>query len=756
MLLKRFLFFVFILLAPCTLLQAQVNAVTNALSAYEGRPRVRALRLQAGEEINVDGRLNEPAWQRAIPASDFKQQDPKLGEPATEGTEVSFLFSGQSLYIGVVCHDSEPDRLIRNTKQRDGSLASDDRFQWTFDPYLDGRSSGYFFEVNPSGAMGDALLSLADTQTTGGTGASRAWDGIWIARVAITEVGWTIEIEIPFRTLKFDPQAPAWGVNFQRSIRRKNEETLWTGWPRNQGLFRMTNAGLLEGISEVSQGLGLNIQPYVTGSYTDAPRRNPTIDSLYKGDVGVDFIYSPTPRLKASFTVNTDFAETEVDQRVVNLTRFPTFFPERRTFFLEALPLFDFANEQANAIKPFFSRRIGLDDQGQVQTIDYGAKLTGRVATNDIGFLQVHTAKMDAIPGVRGVLPGEDFTILRAKQNIFRQSYLGMIYTRRDERDTVAQTRQTVGADFLLATSNFRGSENINLSGFYIHTTRPNTLNAPRAAAFGIRFEYPNDLWFVRFPFRELQPGYDPAVGFFDRRNYRRYDPDIQFSPRPKSRIVRRLLFRNDLEFITDLDNRLESRIIESSLLVELHSGDNARFFVFPTYDRLTKNFKIDTGLNTSVTLPGGSEYHFTRYRFQVSTAARRILSTTTTYEVGTYYSGHRRTFTWRIGLRPRPGLSVDLNNEWNRVELREGNFSTALLRLNANNQFGPWVSISNNLQFDTVSRILGWQARFRWIVRPGDDAYFVYSHNWRDDPTAGLLTLDRKAATKLIYTHSF
>jgi len=707
------------------------------------------VRLENGETIDVDGRLNEPIWQRAVPASDFKQQDPRLGEPATEATEVRFVFSSQSLYIGVICRDSEPDRLVRNTKQRDGSLSSDDRFEWTFDTYLDGRT-GYFFEVNPSGAMGDALLSASEN-----IGAARAWDGIWLARVAITEVGWTIEIEIPFRTLKFDPGSPAWGVNFQRSIRRKNEESLWTGWPRNQGLSRMTNAGLLEGISDVSQGIGLNIQPYLTGSHTDAPRRSPSIDSLFKKDVGVDFIYSPTPRLKASFTVNTDFAETEVDQRVVNLTRFPTFFQERRTFFLEALPLFDFSQEQGNAIRPFFSRRIGLDDAGQVQTIDYGGKLTGRVATNDIGFLQVRTAEMGGVPGGAAV-PGEDFTILRSKQNVFRQSYVGMLYTRRAERDTGAQVRQTIGGDFLLATSNFRGSDNINLSGFFLRTTKLDTPDAPGSSAFGVRFEYPNDRWLVRFPFREMQAGYDPAVGFFDRKNYRRYDPDIQFTARPNSRIVRRLHFRNDQEYLTDFQNRLLSRIMEGSVLVDFHSGDSARFLALPTYDRLTEDFRVSTGPNTSVTLPSGNAYTFTRYRWQVVTASRRVVSTTATYEHGSYYSGQRRNVALRIGLRPRPGLFIDLNNEWNRVELQEGAFSTTLQRLNVNNQFGPWVSISNNLQYDTVSRVLGWQARFRWIVLPGDDVYFVYAHNWRDDPTAGLLTLDRKAATKLIYTHSF
>ncbi len=501
--------FLFLLLAASSkFVAAQEGSTTRVLSAYEGRPRVQATRLEPNEAIDIDGRPDEAAWQRAVPASDFIQQDPDLGRPATERTEVRFLFSRNSLYMGVICYDSEPDELIGNTMQRDGTLSADDRFQWTFDPYLDGRS-GYFFEINPSGAMGDSLLSAGDTTISrgnvgggGGVGDARAWDGIWLAKVTKSDMGWTIEIQIPFGTLKFNPNVPVWGVNFQRTVQRKNEQSLWTGWPRNQGLYRMTNAGLLEGISGVSQGIGLNVQPYLTGNYIDAPGRIPRIDSTLKGDVGVDLIYSVTPQLKVNFTVNTDFAETEVDRRRVNLTRFPLFFPERRDFFLEGATFFDFSREQGNRVKPFFSRRIGLDANGQPQRIDYGTKLTGQIGTNDVGFLQVRTAKS-------GDLPGEDFSVLRSKQLFWRQSYAGMMYTRRAERESGAPVRQTFGADFQLATSTFRGSKNLNLSGFYVWTTKLG--NIPGNSARGLRFEYPNDLWLVRMAYAELQAGYDPV-----------------------------------------------------------------------------------------------------------------------------------------------------------------------------------------------------------------------------------------------------
>lgn len=718
---------------------------TRDLSAYEGRPRVKAVRLGDDEAITADGKLDEPIWQRALPATDFMQRDPHLGEPATERTEVRVAYSRNNLYLGVICFDSEPDKLMGNTMLRDAALNSGDIFQWTFDPYLDGRS-GYFFEMNPSGAMGDSLLGGggAGGDFRGGDfgGGARAWDGIWYAKVNKSEIGWTIEIEIPFRTLNFDPRAPAWGFNMQRTIRRKNEEALWTGWPRNQGLRRMSNAGLIEGISDVSQGIGLNVQPYATGSYKNYACSNP--GSCGKGDVGVDFIYSITPQLKGNFTINTDFAETEVDQRRVNLTRFPLFFPERRNFFLEGTTFFDFAREPGNTIIPFFSRRIGLAN-GQPQRIDYGAKVTGQVGSNDVGLIHVRTAGSDA-------LIGEDFTVLRARHRFFLQSYAGMIYTRRAERNTSAADRSTVGADFALETSRFRGSQNLEVSGYYLWNTRTGV--EAKRAAYGFRVDYPNELWDARLSVREIQPGYDPAVGFVDRKNVRTYLPAIGFTPRPKNnRVVRAFSFEAGMDLFTDLQNRLITREWDFKVFqVQFQSGDNFQVNIKPTYERLERDFEISSGIN----LARGSVYNFTRRSVRAFTSNRRVVSVGTRYENGTFYSGHRRDFEVNLGLRPRVGVLINLNNEWTRIELAEGKFSTSLLRLSVNTQFNPWISVASNMQYDSVSRVLGWQSRFRWILRPGNDLYFVYTHNWLNDLYGHRSTLDRSAATKVVYTHSF
>jgi Domain of unknown function (DUF5916)/Carbohydrate family 9 binding domain-like len=720
----------------------------SASMSPDDRRTMEAVRMEAGEKIALDGMLDEAVWMRAVPATNFIQRDPDSGQRATESTEVRIVYNADTLYMGVTCFDSAPDKVIANQMARDGSMGGDDQFQWVFDTFLDGRT-GYFFEMNPRGAMGDALQG-ADFSSR-----NRQWDGIWNARAHVSEIGWTLEIEMPFRTLNFDPKSDRWGINFQRNVRHKNnEESVWMGWPRNQGLNRMSNTALLTGIHDVSQGRGLDIKPYVLGTSESFPGRG---DSRVTNDAtaGLDVFYSVTPSLRANLTVNTDFAQAEVDQRQVNLTRFSLLFPEKRDFFLDGALFFDFASgniggnfEGSNNadVLPFFTRRIGLDANGNPQRIDLGGKLLGQVGNYDIGVLQVHT-------GEEGPVLGEDFLVGRVKRRMLRQSYIGALYTLRDTRGGPLANRQTSGADFRLATSTFRGRQNLSLSGYFLHTTNP--LDTGKSDAFGAELSYPNDPVYSALEFVEVQDNYDPAVGFTRRRGFRKVQPRLGFQLRPNSSWVRRYDFRGDVDWRVDPEtSRTLTREIDLKAFdLFTNSQDRLQVHILPTYDSLQEDFKIAPG----ITLPIGHDYSFTRYRVDGNTADRRMVSVRPLIEWGNFYSGDRRELRLEVNLRPRPGLLFTVAGERNRVRLTEGAFTTNLYRFVTETELNPMVSLVNNIQYDSQSSTLGWQSRFRWIIRPGNDLYFVYIHNWQDDPlNHRFYTLDRRATSKISYTHRF
>jgi Domain of unknown function (DUF5916) len=725
------------------------------------RRTMTAVRLEEGDRITLDGVLDEDVWQRARPASDFIQQDPDLGQPATERTEVRIAFDRQRLYLGVICYDSEPDKLLGFQLRRDENLGSDDRFQWTMDTFLNGRD-GYFFEMNPSGLMADALL-------TAGGGQNREWDGIWNAKVRRSDIGWTIEIEISFQTLNFDPNASAWGINFQRTVRRKNEESLWTGYARNQGLRRMSNAGLLEGIREVSQGHGIDIKPYVTGSASSGLALSHTV---YKGNFGGDLSYTPTPRLRASLTLNTDFAQTEVDQRQVNLGRFSLFFPERREFFLEGSGYFDFRSNGGGRggggprLRPYFSRQIGLNpEDGSPQPIVYGARLAGQIGKQDVGILQVRTGDTQVVDSGGNLVPvsSEDFTVVRIKRRVLSQSFIGGLLTRRSPRQG-GQTLNTVGLDMLLDTRNFRGSQNLRLDGFLMGASKRAGTTGGNLA-YGLNLSYPNDPWSASFDFQEVQENFDAAVGDVQRADYRRYAPNLTWSPRPRdSRWVRNYSFGAEFDFLTDRANKVLNRDFTFKIFeAELHSQDRLTLEVKPQYERIRPG---ESARISGITLLG-HEFTFTRYSIGINTASRRTISVSPSVEFGPFYSGQRQRYNLNLNVRVRPGLLLYNTFQYNKINLAEGRTQTRLFRISPEWQMSPFISLVNSIQYDSVSRVLGWQARFRWILEPGNDFYLVYTHNWIDcidtgGPSTcsqyslpvGHSTVSRQISTKLVYTH--
>jgi hypothetical protein len=712
-----------------------------------------ALRLDASDRVRLDGVLDEGFWQDADAATGFLQQEPRTGEPATEQTEVRIAYDHQNLYIGVILHDADPAGVIGRALQRDAGLGSDDRFMLILDTFLDGRT-GYFFEINPAGLMGDGLLR----GSPGGMPVNKSWDGIWEARVRRGDHGWSAEIRIPFRTLNFDPARDSWGINFQRTVRRKGEESLWSGHARNQGLWRPEHAGRLTGLHGLSQGLGLEVKPYAVASWGRAPGRGlPDADT--PSDVGFDLTYSITPSLRASVTYNTDFAEAEVDQRRVNLTRFAQSFPERRDFFLEGSSVYSFA--PSSGPSPYFSRRIGLQG-GQPVPIRGGARVAGQLGAFDVGFLQVRTREHE-------VGPAEDFTVARARRNILRSSMIGGIYTRRAPHDLDGfeqRDAHTVGFDVDLTTSRFRGSRNLQLETFFVahNDARPQALRDSLPAgtgdlsARGFRLSYPNDPIRAHVSIREFGDRYSPAVGFVARNGFRRVQPTIGWSPRPALPAVRQLDFQAQMEHLTTLSGQLETFNVTGRLLgVRFESGDNIEVEVRRDFERLQRSFRISDG----VTIEPG-DYGWTSWELSGRTAGRRVLSANGSLSRGGFWSGSRMQQQLGASYTPRAGVSVSGNVERNLVKLPEGDFTATLVRTGGGWQFSPWMSLNGTVQYDDVSRMVGTFTRFRWTITPGSDLYLVYTHNLREttllaDPrTTRFETLDHRAATKLTYTYRF
>ncbi len=731
-----------------------LTAPLCALAQPTAQRTMTAHALPPDAAVSLDGQLTEPFWARADSAHGFTQQAPVEGQSPTERTTVHVAYSATHLYIGARLYDSQPDGILAYQRQRDASLATDDRFMWILDTYASGRSA-YFFEINPAGLRGDGLL------TTGqGSDLNKNWDGIWMAEVTRDARGWSAEIRIPFSTLSFDPQQSVWGINFQRTVRRRNEEILWTGYPRDEGLFRPQNAGRLVGLEGISQGLGLEVTPYGL-SKLDRAWSDGTLNTDPIYDAGFDLSYSVTPNLRAAVTVNTDFAETEVDDRRVNLTRFPLQFPEKRDFFLEGSSVYQFA--PSSNVDPYFSRRIGLV-QGNPVPILAGARLNGQVDRYEIGVQQIRT-------GQSGSIPAEDFTVARMKANVLSESTVGAIYTRRYTHDSPSlQARHTAGFDVELGTSTFRGDQNLQLQVFFVAHSAPtenDTTSFFDRTTRGLRLSYPNQPWSGHVSYREFGNAFNPAVGFNARDGFRRLQPSIGYSIQtPHSPIIREIEFEFQHELLADLGLRLgdlfDARETVNNELtlnneltfldLEFESGEALSSSVGHTVEWLDRVFDIRR--DGSILVPPG-RYRLWNWEVEAESAPFRPVSAEVEFDHRAFWTGTRTDYGVETTLRPGPGLSLSGLWRHSNVNLAEGRFRTNLVRATAGIDPTPSLSFTTNVQYDNLSEVLGLYARLRWILQPGSDLFLVYTHNWLNDPTR-LRPLSSEGTAKLTYSYRF
>ena len=723
---------------------------TSQTGGIEDTTSLEAYRITSNVGVRLDGNLNEEFWSLSRPISDFTQQEPREGAVPSERTEVRVAYDQDNLYIGAIIYD-DPEGILAFQKARDASLGTDDRFMWMLDTFLDGRT-GYVFEINAAGLMGDALLGAGH----GG----KAWDGIWEVRTSQRLDGWAAEIRIPFKTLNFDPELDSWGINFQRTIRRKNEEILWRGYRRTQGLLRPVHAGRLTGLRGLSQGVGFEAVPSVVAGWRTLPAaEDPT---TYPGDVSLDLGYSITPSLRAAVSINTDFAEVEVDRRRVNLTRFPLRFEEKRDFFLEGSGVFSFA--ERNGASPYFSRRIGLENGEQIP-ITYGARLGGQAGRYELGFFQVRTGSQE-LRSQDLTVPVEDFTIARIKRTIFSQSSIGAIYTRRatqpDPEGLRSEDRHTAGVDLDFETATLFGDKNFQFEAFFVWNSNPDPSverSTSDLTARGIRLNYPNDVWQAHLSFREFGHDYDPAVGFVTRNGFRRAEPNLTWRPRPGIDWIRRFEFSTQYRYLADLRSGIaEEKQLRLGLFgMELESGDGFRIQATRQYENLDHDFQVSDGIDI---LAG--RYTNWEYSLQGRSAQKRRVSVEGQLLAGGFWDGDRKQASIGLTVRPNPGWSLNANLERNDVELPRGSFTTDLVRFGGGWDVSPWVSMIGNVQYDNVSKIVGLFARMRWIVRPGNDLFLVYTHNWQNlgtgllDRDRDLITLSRGGSMKLNYSYRF
>ncbi len=679
------------------------------------------------EVLTIDGVLDEPVWQTAQPITELRQREPDEGDPASQRTEVRVLYSRSRLYVGVMCFDTESSAIVASRFDRDSDLEPDDRVSLLFDTFLD-RRNAFLFQVNSVGARFDQVI------TDEGQDKNPDWNGIWYARTSRTDQGWTAEFAIPFQTLHFTKGQTTWGFNVQRVIKRRTEEAVWAGYRQNLDFFRVSKAGLLKGLEFADQGAGLDVVPSVT---TSAKR------SAAVTKPAIDAFYNITPSLTLSLTGNTDFGETEADEAQVNLTRFPLFFPEKRQFFLE-----DAGNFATNdltptsgplVIIPFFSRRIGIADDGKSVDLLGGAKLSGKIGPYRLGMLNVQTEE-------RGPFSEENLSVVRLKRDLFTKSSVGFIATQR--APLRGGTTGLLGSDFRYSTSEFWENKNLSFSGFFLKSFLP---HVRKDEAWGNQLDLPNDIWEIFGTYREVQRDFDATLGFVPRKDIRRFGWFLEAAPRPHKWGVRQVSCAFDGNYIVKPEtNLLLTRNINFPCELRMDSGDLVNFRTQETRERLTQNFVIHSGVSLR---PGG--YLFRRQRVQLRSADKRVVAVRFSYEWGPFYRGKQDEWITRLDLRPDPHFFLSLEYTQNDVRLPEGDFIVRLMRFRMSLALTPDLSWFNLVQYDSESGNLALNSRIRWIIEPGNELFLVYNHGWIESGRA-LRPVLREAKIKVQFTYRF
>jgi len=701
----------------------------------DGRVTLRAFRLS--EPLTVDGVLDDPVYDQVPAADGFLQQEPNEGAPASESTRVWVLYDAENLYIAAEMEEEHAEELMAGEMRRDHmSIGWNDSFQIVLDTFYD-RRNGFLFHTNPLGALYDAQVT--DERNT-----NSDWNTVWWVKSRIVEGGWTTEIRIPFRSLRYAAGgSQLWGINFQRNIKHRNEKVFFTHTPQaynRQALIRLSNAATLVGLEAPAGSRRMELKPYAIGSQAHAPLND--VLNEWSGDVGADFKFGVTDGLTADVTWNTDFAQVEDDETQVNLSRFSLFYPEKREFFLEGQGVFDFGGRQTRAFGgqgpsdapiPFFSRSIGISGGSAVPILG-GARLHGRAGAYQMGLMNIQT---EGVPGLD--VESTNFSAFRMKRDLFSRSNIGVIATHRNLGADGTGSNSLYGVD-----GNFAPTDNMRFNTFYMATSEPGVEAGHQAASYMGQFRYDTDLIDVSAERLYLGDDFNPGMGFVRRRDFTKNGGSFTLAPRPRGiEAIRQFEFKADANQYDRLDGEMETREYNLEGRAIFESSDRLVVTHSVTEEHLLDGFD----LSSDVAVPAGN-YRFARSGIRFWLGTHRAVSGYVRYEFGEFFGGTRREVSYWGRAEVNRRFSMEPNISLNWIDVPGGEVQAQVSRLRATYTVSPQSFVGALVQYNSAAQLMSANVRFRWEYSPGSDVFVVFSTNRDGDDALSGLT-DRALVVK-------
>ncbi|MDA0679271.1 MAG: DUF5916 domain-containing protein [Proteobacteria bacterium] len=668
----------------------------------------------------LDGVLDDDAWAFATIIDDLHQVQPDEFGPPSEKSLIYVVYTKDALYLAARFFDKEPDKVSAMVLRQGDFSFGEDSFTIMIDPFHQGRS-GYIFDLTANGVRNQALYENVTKENW-------AWRGIWHGETKLDDQGWIAEVEVPFKTLSFDPANETWGLNFARYIGRKSEHIGWVSSNRAQNPSVSGEVGSLSGME---QGIGLDVVPSVRIGESKNFEVGTSSDST---EPAVDIFYKLTPALTAALTLNTDFSGSGVDERQINLTRFGLFFPERRAFFLQDTDIFEFGRiggggnyndrstisqvEQESG-RPFFSRRIGLSGSGETIDINAGGKLTGRVGGWDIGMLGIQQDEFQS-------LQSSDLFVARFARNVLEESSVGIILTDGDPDSN--SHNSLVGIDFrYLNTRLSKGG--VLEGGIWYQQSDTEGFN-DKDAAFGVSLRLPNAVGFRGgVSYKELQENFYPALGFVNRVNVRDLTAEAGYTWYPQNSGFRQVFSGVDYQRIETIQGALQSQVVTfRALEIDNHYGDRLSFHYQLFDEYLDSPFEISDG----ITIPAG-DYSFDQYCVNGESGEFRKVSVEAFYCGGDFYDGTISAPGASVVWRPNAHFKISAGFSPTEIELAGGSFTTRLVSLRADIAFTNTWYWENFAQYDNVSYGLGLNSILRWAPRAGREMVLVLNREFVD-----------------------